>query len=210
MSTLASSLRDPATTHFQGLRQEFAETGVITVKHFFPPQLYDKVCQALAQAQFERSTYRVDHLGQQSLVDEMVTFDPWFDRLTLLLNSADLIGALRSLTRIPDLGRYSGRIYKMLPHSAQQLEWHSDHNHGKRLAISVNVSPRAFEGGELEYRHILSQKTQRLHNTGPGDAVIFRIDGDHEHRVLPVSGTEPKCAVTGWYFDGPTSADGGA
>jgi len=40
-------------------------------------------------------------------------------------------------------------------------------------------------------------------NTGPGDAIVFRIDGALEHMVTPVSGAVSKIAWAGWFAREP-------
>ena len=36
-----------------------------------------------------------------------------------------------------------------------------------------------------------------------GDAVLFRIDPELKHRVLPVTGATPKCRFAGWFSGAP-------
>jgi hypothetical protein len=39
----------------------------------------------------------------------------------------------------------------------------------------------------------------RFVNKGFGDAIVFRIGGNLEHRVAPVRGAVPKIAFAGWF-----------
>ena len=40
-------------------------------------------------------------------------------------------------------------------------------------------------------------------NTGPGDAILFRIDDQFEHRITDVEGTVAKTAFAGWFVSEP-------
>lgn len=57
-----------------------------------------------------------------------------------------------------------------------------------------------FRGGtfELRNRSTLALLAQ-VNNTGFGDALLFRISADLEHRVTEVVDTVPKTACAGWF-----------
>lgn len=42
---------------------------------------------------------------------------------------------------------------------------------------------------------------QEIHNTGYGDALLFRISKQLMHRVQEVIGDIPKIAFAGWFLD---------
>ena len=42
----------------------------------------------------------------------------------------------------------------------------------------------------------------QIANTGLGDAMLFRISGNLEHRVTEVTGDQPKTAFAGWFQSG--------
>ena len=42
---------------------------------------------------------------------------------------------------------------------------------------------------------------QEIHNTGFGDALLFRISKQLKHRVQEVKGEIPKTAFAGWFLE---------
>jgi predicted 2-oxoglutarate/Fe(II)-dependent dioxygenase YbiX len=66
--------------------------------------------------------------------------------------------------------------------------------------MSVNLTPEVYFGGTLQLRDPHSHRMlQEVANTGPRDAILFRIGSDLQHRVTPVNGTLPKSAYAGWF-----------
>ena len=47
-----------------------------------------------------------------------------------------------------------------------------------------------------------SSEIQQAPSTEFGDAVLFRIDPEFDHRALPVTGAAPKCNFAGWFSGG--------
>jgi len=69
--------------------------------------------------------------------------------------------------------------------------------------MSINLSPQVYDGGSLQIKHCDSDEIlQEIHNTGLGDALLFRISGHLVHRVLGVKGDIPKTAFAGWFHKG--------
>jgi hypothetical protein len=82
-----------------------------------------------------------------------------------------------------------------------QLSWHSDTKDPQRLVgFSMNLSTDIFRGGtfELRDRWTLAPLAQ-VNNTGFGDALLFRISNDLQHRVTEVVNKVDKTACAGWF-----------
>ena len=94
----------------------------------------------------------------------------------------------------------------MAPGADHFDSWHADigTTHRDRLVgMSINLSPRPYQGGVFRLReeasaHIFCE----LSNTGPGDAICFRISSALKHMVTPLVGTEQKTAFAGWFRSG--------
>jgi hypothetical protein len=66
------------------------------------------------------------------------------------------------------------------------------------------LSTDVYEGGVLQIRRAGSQQILcEAHNTGFGDALVFRVDTGLEHRITPVEGNVPKTAMAGWFKSKP-------
>jgi 2-oxoglutarate-Fe(II)-dependent oxygenase superfamily protein len=126
--------------------------------------------------------------------------------LLFLCNDVALFELVRAITGCDRIGAFVGRVYRMLPGAEHEGTWHDDLLEGRMVAMSVNLGDAPYSGGVLEIRGRQSKRVlHRVANTGFGDAVIFRIGRELQHRVTAVKGTVPKTAYAGWFISGPDS-----
>ena len=126
------------------------------------------------------------------------------DLLLFVMNAPRLWEALREVTGMVGHASFGGRVYRFDPAVAHHDSWHDDSAGGNRLVgISVNLGREAFRGGEFEIRPKAEpERVVTIANTGPGDAIVFRIAPELQHRVRPVEGSVPKTALAGWFSAG--------
>ena len=125
--------------------------------------------------------------------------------LELASNDPVLFAAINDLTGCGAIGCFEGRVYRLAPASAHFDSWHSDVGQDRLIAMSVNLSRRPFEGGLLQIRRADSpQILSEVANPVAGDAVIFRIHPDYQHRVGTVTGQYARTAWAGWFRTQPT------
>ena len=184
--------------HYNSSQKFDFEKNYVILKGFFSKPLLSKIHDKLSTTTFENA---------EKIISEEVFFsehlaEPLFmHHLLNLLNEADTLEYFRQLTGDKTLMKFYGRVYQMLNGSKNSFSWHPDTDSGKRFALTVNISPTHFEGGDLWIRHKPTGHIEKIHNSGNGDAVLFLIDENYEHCVQPVHGDHPKYAVSGWYFD---------
>jgi len=71
---------------------------------------------------------------------------------------------------------------------------------GRLVAMSVNLSTKSYQGGVLQIRKKKShQVIAEIQNVGLGDAVLFRVSEELEHRVTSVQGGLAKVTFAGWF-----------
>ena len=68
------------------------------------------------------------------------------------------------------------------------------------IGMSINLSTEVFPGGTFLLRerksgHILCE----LANTGAGDAILFQIARQLQHRISDMEGSVSKTAFAGWF-----------
>jgi hypothetical protein len=129
---------------------------------------------------------------------------PLVARLLFLLNDPDLHRAIGEICGSGPIVRFDGRIYRRLPVAEHYDNWHDDRQGPRRVVtMSVNLGAASYEGGELLLRRKGEDElVARVHNTGPGDALLFRIDPALEHRVTSVR-AGVKTALAGWFGTAP-------
>jgi len=119
--------------------------------------------------------------------------------LTAMFHDPVLWSAVAGITDCDPIRSFHGRIYRM-DAGAHEDVWHTDANGKYMVALSMNLTTGRFEGGELLLRECGSKRMRvQIANTGPGDAIMFRIDGSLEHVVNRVRGAVPKIAWAGWF-----------
>jgi hypothetical protein len=124
--------------------------------------------------------------------------------LALLVQDPALLAFVQRLTGCDAIGSFIGRVYRMDAGAGHHDVWHGDDDDNRMVGLSVNLSPGVYEGGVLELRERGSLRViHRVANTGPGDAILFRIDHALEHRVTDVAGPQSKIAYAGWFQRAP-------
>jgi hypothetical protein len=118
-----------------------------------------------------------------------------------MLFNDEVLEFMRYVSRDPELVAARGRVYRMRRSSRHGLFWHNDLKPGRAIALSIDLSPEKFEGGDLEMRTTPGRKPLvRVRNASLGSALFFRVRRGLEHRVLPVGGENPKVAFAGWFL----------
>ncbi len=180
------------------IRHLFDETHVIRLPQFFDAELFADVRQLIEGAELVASEHDVGH-------EVIVASEEGKALIEFLLNDDVLFEAVDTLTGCGHIGCFSGRIYSLRAEANEEFDWHSDLVQDRLLAISVNLGREPYEGGVLEIADRATRTVQqRVLNTAPGDAVLFRLSPELVHRVTPVLGMAPKIAWAGWFRSRPS------
>lgn len=185
------------------LQKQFRAHDHVILPEFIAADLLPLIQRQLRRLRFTSSVYLFSPLhdtadAAPSRISEFVGHGPISDGLAFLLNDPNLLAILQRLSRSPKLASFHGRLYKMAAKTGNRFDWHTDDHSGRRLAISINLSPRRFMGGELQIEQSGGQGVIEVRNANPGDAIVFR--GERPHRVLPVKGKNKKLALAGWFY----------
>jgi 2-oxoglutarate-Fe(II)-dependent oxygenase superfamily protein len=177
-------------------RAHFEQQNWVRLPAFLDQDLWETTQEQLEASNFEEKTatlYRELNVSNSAL--------PF--ALLLLLNNVQLFKIIDQITDCGHVGCFRGRIYRNLP-GAHHVEWHTDLNETRLVALTINLNTEPYQGGVLTIREA---KTRRilceLTNSGFGDAILFRIDKRLEHRVSDVEGNVAKTALAGWFESAP-------
>ncbi|MEP5570013.1 MAG: 2OG-Fe(II) oxygenase [Halioglobus sp.] len=128
--------------------------------------------------------------------------------LELVHNNSQLFRLVEEVAQCDHIGSFLGRTYRFERGSGHQYRWHTDVADSRLVGLSLNLSTERYQGGDLHIRKCgRPNSEQRVENTVLGDALIFRIAEDTEHRVAPVVSTQPKTAFAGWFCAHPEFDD---
>lgn len=175
-------------------RHDFAEKQCVLLNGLLGPALLN-----LLSPRLERSTWSdFEHGG---IGTEVVAADPHATSLLhFAINAPAAIHAFRAITGCDDFNWFDGRIFRMDPAAGHYDSWHDDFVHERLVGMSINLSAEPYEGGEFEIRRKRTDAILgRIANRVPGNASLFRLGPDLEHRVAPLSGTHARTAFAGWF-----------
>jgi 2OG-Fe(II) oxygenase superfamily len=183
----------------EAARKVFFGQHCVKVPGFLAGDLFSEILAQMRPDDFyERAQ---EGLGSEACLEQD---SPVLALLWLLLNDDRLFHLVEALTGCPAIGSFQGRVYRFTDSPRHHDDWHDDLGDNRLVALSVNLSSQAYDGGLLQIRGYPSGEI--LHeesNTGPGDALIFRIAPELQHRVARVTGNRPKTAFAGWFKSAP-------
>jgi hypothetical protein len=188
-----------SSEHLVRLANEFKTNNYVFLKDLVTTDFLTRLSPRIDAASFSERTDE-DIATEHVMDDEAAT-----GMLLFAFNNQKLFGVIQQITGCEEIGCFIGRVYRFLPDSNHHDSWHDDRAGGKRLlGLSLNLGNRIHSGGVLEIRDkssgtILSQIT----NSILGDAILFRLGDDLEHRVTDVTGKVARTVFAGWFQNRP-------
>jgi 2OG-Fe(II) oxygenase superfamily len=183
----------------EAARHAFFDHHCVKIRGFLADDLFSQVLADIRPDDF----YERMHGGFGSEAC-LKNDSPAVTLLWLLVNDERLFRAVEAVTGCPAIGSFEGRIYRFTDSPSHHDDWHDDLADNRLVAMSVNLSGHAYDGGILRIRD--STSGEILHeesNTGPGDALVFRLAPELQHCVTKVTGSRPKTAFAGWFKSAP-------
>jgi hypothetical protein len=178
------------------LRAEFDERQSLLLPHFFPPEFLAAILPRIEAAAFEEKENK--YVGRDMYMERNATLHA----LHLAASDPVLLRSIEAITGVNGLRSFLGRVYRMVPSTGHALDWHDDGQEEIRsVALTVNLTREPFEGGvfQIRWKDQPGRILRAVHNTGFGDAVIFRVNRLLEHCVTPLTGQVVRTAFAGWF-----------
>ena len=190
MTTLISA--DPAS-----YRDKFQKTPAFIFDGVFAPSLLDTLMARAAAGTFVDDD--VKNIGTR----EIEAPQRVGKAISLLLGQPALPNWLQLATGMEPLRAVMGRLVQTRANDRDALQWHDDMGDKKRqIAIVINLSSQAFDGGLFEMRHVGEQSPiLSFHHHAPGTMMLFAVRPDLEHRVTPIISGGPRRVYTGWFLN---------
>jgi 2-oxoglutarate-Fe(II)-dependent oxygenase superfamily protein len=187
------------------LRAEFRRRHCIILPQLLAPGLMRTLLQQIEAAEFNRNRVADDFRHEFALDLTICKDEIALHVVHFVLNNPSLFNAIEEITGCSRIGSFGARIYRSLPNGDHHLDWHDDTDCPERLlGLTINLSAKAYEGGVFQLRDKNSgQIICELEKVNPGDAHLFRIDPNLQHRVTRVAGQNSRTAATGWFLSAP-------
>jgi len=177
-----------------GLRDEFRARRCVRVSSFIEPRLLSRIQAQIAEAAFS------DRAHGTISTELCMQRNACLGLLHFLVNDPAVFRLVENVSGCRGLRFFVGRVYRLLAQREHFDSWHADLQNDHQVGMSVNLSTEPFEGGVFEIRrHDGAEPLAALANVGPGDAILFSIADDLEHRVTPMRGSVAKTAFAGWF-----------
>jgi hypothetical protein len=178
-------------------RTDYEQQDWVRLPAILDQELFEIAQAQLGASQFEEKTANL--YRELTVANNALPF-----AVLLLLNNPRLFRLIEEITGCGHIGCFRGRIYRIVPGANHHVEWHTDLNGTRLVALSVNLNSEPYEGGVLSIREAATERILcELTNSGFGDAILFRIDERLQHRVSDVEGTVAKTALAGWFESAP-------
>jgi len=182
--------------NLESLRARFNRQNYFRLPSLVEPELLDFIQVQIARAEF----YERVHEGIASNKELCMMQNSAFAALLLLMNDEKLFQIVQDITQCGPIGCFEGRIYRVIPGQGHHDSWHSDMAEHRLVGMSLNLSRELYYGGILQIRERESGKlVSEVANVGVGDAVIFRLSDNLQHRITDVEGEAAKTAFAGWF-----------
>ena len=176
------------------LSAEFRDVSWVRLPQLLGPCILDFIHSRLENCQWETMSH--GDIGVEYVTSDL----PATSLLHFAMNRSNFRAVIEEITGSKDLRWFKGRTYRMIAEAGHYDNWHDDVVNSNEIGLSLNLSRNPFRGGMFMLRKRGSKQVlARVANTRPGDAVIFRIAPDLQHRISPLEGCEPKTAFAGWF-----------
>jgi hypothetical protein len=120
------------------------------------------------------------------------------------MNNRELFHAIEKITEIPAIGNFVGRLHSSVHGGGHHIAWHGDNADNRLLGLTIDLSSSAYEGGVFELRRKASQEIIcAVPRQQPGDAFVFRISPDLQHRLTLIKSGGPRTVGVGWFRSQP-------
>ncbi|HKB68186.1 MAG TPA: 2OG-Fe(II) oxygenase [Pyrinomonadaceae bacterium] len=189
-----------STEALAALRDQFEQRHYFLLPGLLEPELVDLIQQQIDRGEFRERVHEDIDLNKELCLTKSAAFGA----LLFLMNDEKLFQLIEDITRCDRINCFEGRVYRVNPGEGHHDSWHNDIGEGRLVGLSLNLSRKVYAGGVLQIRNRESGAlVSEAANIGSGDAVIFRLSRDLQHRITDVEGSASKTAFAGWFRSQP-------
>lgn len=183
------------------LRELYDKQYCIKLSGFLNPELLKYVQRKIEESGFYTDKYK---LANSDAVDHRLNDETVNNLLEFLLNEQKLFWLVEKLTGCKKILSFNGGVYSLVPNCGHYDSWHQDISSDELVSLSINLSTDVYLGGILQIRNYHTKEIlYEIANTGFGDAILFCVAPNLEHKVTDVEGTVSKTAFPGWFRSKP-------
>jgi hypothetical protein len=180
------------------LRDEFQRNHCVRLPSLIEPAMLATIVAAIDAGEFATKAHG------EAAVELCLVPDRSVGLLHFLVNEPEVFRLVEFVSGISPIRSFFGRVYRHVPGRGHFQDWHGDVEPDRHIGMSVNLGTAPYVGGEFQIRsRTKQQQCVSLHNVGFGDAILFRLGDDLEHRVTALGDGAEKTAFAGWFRSEP-------
>ncbi|MBN4059034.1 2OG-Fe(II) oxygenase [Endomicrobium sp. AH-315-J14] len=184
------------------LNEHFASHHWLRLPKLIAPDLEARLRTELGEANFGTRVHKGVGL-EDCLSNGKLT-----DMLAFLFNDPRLFEIVERLTGCDSIGNFDGRVYKAAHGKGHVDGWHKDVDGNRMVAMSITLTDEPFIGGALNIREAESETLiAELPNPGFGNALLFHLAPELQHRITDTLEGPDKIAYAGWFRREPRLQD---
>lgn len=196
-------LEFPDASGIKELKREFAESSLVFLPQFLEPSILNRLMERLTTTDFV-TKYEMsgrEDFGKTMFVPET---EPVLFTFHLLLNNPQLFGIVEEITNCGAIGNFSGRMHRSQAGGNHSIDWHGDNADYRMIGLTVDLSREKYTGGKFQLRETATGKILReIGDTRAGDAFLFRISPDLQHRLTTLVSGGDRSVGVGWFRSAP-------
>lgn len=189
-------------SQIEKLRAEFAQRNSAMLPGFLAPSLRQYLLKHVAQARFVPKS-EGDGEGEFGHTLFMPTSETAWYLFQLFVNQPALFRLVEQVTGCLPIGNFYGRIHRSLLGDQHRIDWHDDiHDdlqHNRLVGLNLSLSTDDFTGGQFQLREKGSALALSVGCLPVGDAFLFRLSPQIEHRLTPLEAGGSRIAAVGWF-----------
>jgi len=190
-------------SHLDQLHDEYMARRCVVLRELLEPKIL-----AYLQRHID-----ISHMVTKSEVDGNTEFgkvlflperEPGLFIFRLLFNNRKFFTLLESITNCTPIGNFFGRIHTSVQGTQHQIEWHGDNTDTRLLGLTIDLGTNDYTGGVFQLRKRSSRQIlSEVPRMSAGDAFVFEIAPDLQHRLTMVEGGGPRTVGVGWFRSQP-------
>lgn len=179
-----------------GLAEQFRTSGMLALPGFLDESFVQLLDRADKTSTFVREV--VTDLGEREIESPL----RGTAAILLALRNRELLDWVAKITGSSCPLEVGGNIVRTWPGGRDRLDWHDDVGDVRRIAgLTIRLGMSPFEGGEFEMRaKCKPEAITGHHHARVGDALLFRVSPQLEHRVTPIASGGPRQMFAGWFM----------
>jgi hypothetical protein len=191
------------------LRDALRTSPAVRLERLVEPSLLEEWVRAVDAAEFAIRTHKnPEYWGGKPPSDYKIVGDLLPGRFMFSTNDPPLLEIIETGADAGPIGSFLGVITRSTSSPDMHDRWHNDMTGTNVIALSLNLSRERYNGGQLLMRDVASGNIlfEGTHG-GTGDALLFRLSEELQHRVKPVDDGPARTVFTGWFRREPNFKD---